>query len=263
MFVGLLRTLRDLADEHADQFESDGFQAFFAMLKRELSDDYLATVQSYLRELTFRGGVLISAQLGKGNKGTNYILRQPPAKRQSWMARIFAARPAGYTFYIHERDESGARALTELKDRGIHLVANALAQSADHILGFFHMVRIELAFYVGGVNLHEQLAQMEEPACFPVPAAPTDRRHAFTGLYDVCLALTVKQKLVDNDLKADHKDLVIITGANQGGKSTFLRSIGVAQLMMQCGMFVPAESFCANVCDGLFTHYKREEDPTI
>jgi DNA mismatch repair ATPase MutS len=56
---------------------------------------------------------------------------------------------------------------------------------------------------------------------------------------------------------------VIITGANQGGKSTFLRSIGLAQLMMQCGMVVPAESFCANVCDGLFTHYKREEDSTM
>jgi len=33
--------------------------------------------------------------------------------------------------------------------------------------------------------------------------------------------------------------------------------------MMQCGMFVPAQSFCANVCNGLFTHYKREEDVTM
>jgi DNA mismatch repair ATPase MutS len=33
--------------------------------------------------------------------------------------------------------------------------------------------------------------------------------------------------------------------------------------MMQCGMFVPAESFCANICGGLFTHYKREEDATM
>jgi Fibronectin type III-like domain/MutS domain V len=51
---------------------------------------------------------------------------------------------------------------------------------------------------------------------------------------------------------------VIITGANQGGKSTFLRSIGLAQVMMQSGMFVPAESFSSNVCEGLFTHYKRD-----
>jgi DNA mismatch repair ATPase MutS len=33
--------------------------------------------------------------------------------------------------------------------------------------------------------------------------------------------------------------------------------------MMQCGMFVPADSFCANICTGIFTHYKRKEDATM
>ncbi len=61
-------------------------------------------------------------------------------------------------------------------------------------------------------------------------------------------------------MSADDKLLVMITGANQGGKSTFLRSMGLGQLMMQCGMFVPAQSFRANLCDGVFTHFKREED---
>ncbi len=73
----------------------------------------------------------------------------------------------------------------------------------------------------------------------------------------------MQQKVVGNNINADYKELVVITGANQGGKSTFLRSIGLAQLMMQCGMFVPAASFCANVCNSLFTHYKREEDTTM
>ena len=49
----------------------------------------------------------------------------------------------------------------------------------------------------------------------------------------------------------------------RGGKSTFLRSAGLAQLMMRCGMFAAAESCRANVCDSIFTHYKREEDNTI
>jgi DNA mismatch repair ATPase MutS len=42
-----------------------------------------------------------------------------------------------------------------------------------------------------------------------------------------------------------------------------LRSAGLAQLMMQAGMFVPAESFSSNVCHGVFTHYKREEDSAM
>jgi len=263
MFVGLLKELKNIADEHADKFESEGFTAFFAMIKKELDNEYFASVQNHLRELKFRDGVLISAELGKGNEGTDYILRKPQDKKQSWMKRVFAKKPPVYTFYIHPRDESGARALSELKERGINLVANTLAQSADHIDSFFKMLRIELAFYIGCLNLYEQLAQMGEPVSFPLPVAPNERRHSCRGLYDVCLALTMKQKIVGNDVKADNKDLVIITGANQGGKSTFLRSMGLAQLMMQCGMFAPAESFCSNGCEDLFTHFKREEDATM
>ena len=56
----------------------------------------------------------------------------------------------------------------------------------------------------------------------------------------------------------------MITGANQGGKSTLLRSLGLAQLMMQSGHVRRCRgSFRASVCSGVFTHYKREEDPTM
>jgi DNA mismatch repair ATPase MutS len=206
---------------------------------------------------------LISAELGKGNKGTNYVLRKSPDKAQSWIGRLFAQRDQAYTFYLHPRDEGGARALSELRDRGLNLVANALAESTDHILSFFQMLRTELAFYVGCLNLHEQLGQLGGPTCFPVPIAPGERKHSFHGLYDVCLALSMRQRAVGNDLDANNKDLVIITGANQGGKSTFLRSVGLSQLMMQAGMFVPAQSFCSDLVDGLFTHYQREEDVTM
>jgi DNA mismatch repair ATPase MutS len=263
MFMTMLKKLRNLADEHADKFESEGFRAFFAMLKKELGDEYFVRVENHLTELKFRGGVLISAELGKGNTGANYVLRKSQEKKQSWMKRIFAEKPPVYTFYLHPRDESGAKALSELNNRGVNLVANALAKSTDHILSFFNMLRAELAFYLGCLNLHERLSQKGEPTCFPMPVAPGEHRLSFNGLYDVCLALSLKQRVVGNDVNADNKNLVIITGANEGGKSTLLRSIGLSQLMMQSGMFAPAETFSSDVCDGLFTHYKREEDVTM
>jgi len=125
------------------------------------------------------------------------------------------------------------------------------------------MLRTELAFYVGCLNLHHQLARKGEPNCFPLPAHSGERKHSIVGLYDVCLALRLEQSVVGNDIAADNKNLVVITGANQGVKSTFVRSIGSSQLMMQAGMFVPANSFSANICNRLFTHYRREEDVTM
>jgi ABC-type histidine transport system ATPase subunit len=263
MFMGMLRRLRSIADEHASEFESEGFSTLFAMLGGELNDEYFAVVKDHLQRLQFRKGVLISAQLGEGNRGTNYVLRKSNDNRLSWLERALGPRPPAYTFYIDPRDIDGAHALSELKNKGINLVANALRQSTNHILSFFTMLRNELAFYIGCLNLADQLVQIREPICFPVPLAANTATETFCGLYDICLALTTGKTVVGNDLDADQKNLVIITGANQGGKSTFLRSIGLAQLMMQCGMYVPAESLSANVCDGLFTHYKREEDATM
>ncbi len=263
MFVDQLRKLRTFADQHADKFDSEGFAKFFTMLVAELDDEYFTRIEEYLRELKLPRGVLMSAELGKGNKAVNFVLHKARDEKQSWLGRIFGRQSPVYSYRISPRDEIGARVMSDLRDRGLNLVANVVAQSTDHILSFFQMLRTELAFYVGCLNLHEQLIQKGAPACFPVPAGPTERKRSFYGLYDVCLALSVTQKVVGNDMNADQNDLVIITGANQGGKSTFLRSIGQAQLMMQAGMFVPAESFSTGVCNGIFTHFRREEDATM
>ena len=263
MFIGMLRKLRGIGDAQAGRFESRGFTALFAMLQREFSDEYFARVQEHLTELKFSGGVLVSAELGKGNEGTNYVLRQARDSRPNWLMRMLGKGPPGYTFRIADRDEAGARALSELRDRGINLAANALAQSADHILSFFQMLRTELAFYVGCLNLHDTLAAKGMPMTLPRPEAAGARSLRLSGLSDICLALSMERSVVGNALDADGKSLVLITGANQGGKSSFLRSIGLAQVMMQSGMFVAARSFEGELCAGLFTHYKREEDATM
>ena len=263
MFMGMLRKLRGIAEAHAGRFESEGFSTFFAMVKRELSDEYLAGVQNHLTELKFRNGVLLNAELGDGNEGANYVLRQACKRRRNWLSRIFGRDPSAYTFRLHERDHAGARILSDLQNCAINRVANALAQSADHVQSFFDMLRTELAFYVGCVNLHVRLASKGEPVCFPRPAPAGELRRRFRGLYDPCLSLLMDRRVVGNAADADGKRVVIITGANQGGKSVFLRSIGLAQMMMQCGMFVAAESFDAELCTNLFTHFKREEDATM
>ena len=245
--VDVLRRMRQIADDQAEGFRSEGFARFFAMLREELSDDYLQSVEDHLRELEFKRGVLESAELAKGNKGRRYTVHRTPEQR--WTDRLpFANRPPGYSFTIPPRDDSGFAALEDIRGKGINLVANAVAQSADHIKSFFAMLRLELAFYLGCVNLHARLRQMGEPTCFPTPLADGRLMLAAQGLYDVGLTLHLDDRAVGNDVNADGKSLVMITGANQGGKSTLLRSLGLAHLMMQSGMFVGAQSLRASLC---------------
>ena len=260
--------LRKIADTHAHRFQSEGWTTFFATIRDALSDAYIARVRDHLAQLKFRRGVYLGARLGRGNKGVGYVLHPAPEPSGSWLTRLvktvlpwlFAPGPPTYGFTLHPRDETGFRLLGDLRNRGIGIAAASLGQSADHVRDFFAMLKAELAFYIGCLNLHRRLSEKHGPTCMPMPASPDDRRLSFRGLHDVCLTLTLSERAVGNDVNADGKDFVIVTGANQGGKSTFLRGVGVAQLMMQSGMFVPAEAFCSSVCDGLFTHYKREED---
>jgi MutS domain V len=266
IFLELLKRLRGIADEHGSRFHSEGFTTLFGALVRELNDEYLGVIEDHTERLAFRNGVLVSAELGRGNKGANFILRKPwdrqPGWRQrlqSWIARLpFGSRALYYQ--VADRDEAGARFLSELTGRGIAPAAAALGQSAHHILGFFKMLRTELGFYIACLNLRDRLAAKGEPICIPEPYAAGEPVLSARGLYDASLSLSIAHRAVGNDLAADEKTLLMITGANRGGKSTFLRGLGLAQLMMQCGMFVPAESFHADIRKGIFTHFKREED---
>lgn len=262
VFLGTLSTLRSIADQDTGKFESEGFQEFFARIRKEITSEYLLEIEEHLKELNFEDEVLIGAQLGKGNRGSNYVLCKPKDQKR-WFERVFSKNPKEYTFRINDQDETAVRKLSEFKNRGVNSVANAAAQSVEHILNFLIMLRTELAFYLGCVNLHEHLNKMGVTTCFPVPVTADKRILSCEGLYDISLALSMQEQVVANDISADNKNLVIVTGANKGGKTTFLRSIGLSQMMMHSGMFVAAGTFSANLCTGLFTHFKRKEDVSM
>lgn len=261
LLTATLRQLSSLSDRYADQFRSSGFRQLFAMFAEQLSDDYLAQIDEYLNEFHLPRGVLVSAQLGIGNKGDRHVLHQPP-RRTLW-ARLSGNQNDRRGFVVDNDDLSGAQALSKLAGRAINDVANTVTQSAEHLQNFCGRLRTELGFYLGCLNLRDALTKRQVPTCFPVPTPIGTPRFQCRGLRDVGLCLTTGNEVTGNDVDADGKALIVITGANEGGKSTFLRSVGAAQLMMQAGMFVTAEAFTANVRDSVFTHFNREEDATL
>jgi hypothetical protein len=262
-YVARLKQLRSIADEHAGKFRSDGLRTLFATLECELDDEYFKEVSHHLRQLRFRAGVLISAELDANNSGFNFVLRAPGEARRRWTQLLGIGPRSSYSFTLAPRDEAGGQILEDLRSRGLNLVANAAAQSADHIKSFFTVLRAELGFYVSCLNLAHRLTAKGVPTAVPEPQPPSSPAFSCTDLRDACLELATDGPVVGNDVRADGKSLVIITGANSGGKSTFLRSVGIAQLMMQCGLFVTAQAYRANAADRIFTHFIRDEDPSM
>jgi len=259
----VMRSIRQIAEAHAGQFHSRGFVNLFDLVQREFTDEYLARIQDHLSHLEFRDGVLVSAGLGEGLEGCGYVLRRDAEPRPRWLRWILGMERRSLTFHIHERDQAGATIVSQLRDRGVNLAANAMAQSVDHIASFFRALRLEAGFYVSCLNLRQRLESIGASTAFPVPSAAGSRIARSTGLYDICLALKTARPVVDNEIEADGMNATVITGANQGGKSSFLRAFGLAHTMMQAGMFVGAQSYAGELCAGVFTHFKRREDATM
>ena len=70
LHVGALRRLRQIAHERLEHFSSEGFRRLFCTLSEELAAGYLETVERHLHDLEFRRGLLESAKLGRGDKGS-------------------------------------------------------------------------------------------------------------------------------------------------------------------------------------------------
>jgi len=97
----------------------------------------------------------------------------------------------------------------------------------------------------------------------PEPLPASDPKLRAQGLYDVCLSLSMKASVVPNDFDADGKMLVMITGANRGGKSTFLRSVGQASAHDAMRNVRSREGISGESVRWPVHHFKREEDSSM
>ena len=94
------------------------------------------------------------------------------------------------------------------------------------------------AFYLGMAKFYQQAMAEGLAFCFP-----RDQPNiALRGVYDLSLALRNAGAVVANDIDLTAQRGFVLTGANQGGKTTFLRSLGLSVMLAGQGMMIPAAS---------------------
>lgn len=81
------------------------------------------------------------------------------------------------------------------------------------------------------------------------------------GRHPVVDTVLKKNKYVANDIVMDKEtDILLITGPNMGGKSTYMRQLALIVILAQMGSFVPAESANLMVFDQIFTRIGASDD---
>ncbi len=122
-----------------------------------------------------------------------------------------------------------------------------LAQAAERVA--------KTAAALAGLDLCASLAEVATSGRWVRPKlSPTPRMRIVNGRHPLVEALRREEPFVPNDCDlSPEKRILLVTGPNMGGKSTYLRQVATAVLLAQTGSFVPAVEAEMSVVDRIFT----------
>jgi hypothetical protein len=120
----------------------------------------------------------------------------------------------------------------------------------------------ELQFFL---SYREHMQPMiEDGLSFCMPKVSASKAVSARNTFDLALASRLgshRASVVTNDFELhDNERLIVVTGANQGGKTTFSRTFGQLHWFAELGLPVPGESASLFLFDELYTHYEQQED---
>ncbi|MBN9045942.1 MAG: DNA mismatch repair protein MutS [Rhizobiales bacterium] len=165
--------------------------------------------------------------------------------------------------------------MNSVEERILGLVASLHKDIFEHLTAFcadhadFVSPRIkafdrEIQFYTGYLDYIEPLRQAGLSFCYPVVSHETKAVHAESA-FDLPLAHKLTEKkapTVTNEFHLDGKERIfIVSGPNQGGKTTFARTFGQMHYLACLGLPVPGSTAALFLFDRIFTHFEKEESP--
>ena len=145
--------------------------------------------------------------------------------------------------------------ISELESELFHRVCRQIATAGERILA--------VANALANVDVFSSLAEVAVRYNYTRPKLTTDSEVAITqGRHPVVERSLTYKDFVPNDAHLSNGDaqLIILTGPNMSGKSTYLRQVALIVLLAQTGSFVPADAATIGLVDRIFTRIGAGED---
>jgi DNA mismatch repair ATPase MutS len=137
------------------------------------------------------------------------------------------------------------------------------ARHKDFLDPIIERFDLEIQFYTAYLNFLLKIKKPGLKTCYP-DMASDDKEIYVTEGYDLALAnkrLADEGPLVPNDFHLQGPErVIVVSGPNQGGKTTFARMFGQLHFLGSLGLPVPGSRARLFLFDRLFTHFERQEN---
>ncbi len=283
LFAGGLTVIKGLLKKYRSSFESEGLKALAQRICIEFDDEYEKNIEKLIKDVSFytKGNedkdgnvytympkIRFKGKLKAGLKLEDIVLLDVDSESikyrnpKSTIAKIVEFKNSLAPNSFSSKLTPAIEKQVEAFEQNIVNYAMSFTRSfIEKFSNFFEQLLLQTAFYRGAVNLRHHMKRSGIEYCFPTVC--DNKNLSFIELKEFVMCMEQRVNAVGNTCSILNKQLVIITGANQGGKSTFLRSVGIAQVMMQAGLPVAAEDFSSGIFPSLFTHFTRREDSAM
>lgn len=147
-------------------------------------------------------------------------------------------------------------------NEALYRMYTLMTEIAEHIYGLFYGLGNELTFYEVAIDYIDYLRECKVVSCVPHIRPHEDEVFNADGLFDFMLLVEGKNRdqIITNSVRlSGAQSGILIRGNNSTGKTVYLRSIGVAQIMAQAGLPVCARRASISMRSAIFTQFSSAE----
>ena len=151
--------------------------------------------------------------------------------------------------------------ILEAEEKSMELEYELFTQIRDFVKKYIPRLQA-LAKTVSEIDVLQCFATVSEERHYVKPTFSEDRIiHIEEGRHPVVEKVMKAQEYVPNDCYMDKdREILLITGPNMSGKSTYMRQIALTAILAQIGCFVPAKKAVLPIFDQVFTRIGASDD---
>ena len=146
------------------------------------------------------------------------------------------------------------------EEKIINLEYNLFIEIRDIVKNYISRIQV-IAKTIAEIDVLQSLACVAEENNYVRPIISDKRIIDIKGSRHPVVEKVLNTEYVDNDIYMDEKtNILMITGPNMAGKSTYERELVITSIMAQMGSFVPAKSCIIPIFDKVFTRIGASDD---